>query len=463
LWYFCYRLCGVLELYNDQEQRFYTLVELDAGFADHDLRSAGRFDYYDHEGTKWLVAVSPCFPTTDAVTGATEEVLTILVFSKWSDLTSTLPALRTSITRTSDSIVFFTCILSAALLAALLLWIVWFVAWLTSPLAKMRAILQQVIVIMVEDERHRDYSDVVNDSWFNLNRNDELGHLSTVFWYMIVQLHNNNVAKRNRPLYPVNPFHIDTVLLLDTCKPRQNNPKSCSSPPLSPPSLPPPEALFAKPTDSSTAITVADFVYLFETLHPDVGCSAMSNTRNPKTVTVQVEAPQQSDNGDILQQILTSIAPVEPSSASATAVVSVDPMDKAELGSAACLPSSAVSLSPPAAAPMISIPSAGSVSAPEPATGTLSLSLPLPHRPTCSSKIFTVRTYLYLLSTVLVAALLTIIVSTVYVLQQEGTYWMEDTGDYIEATEIVNMNTVVRTKAAFIQVKRLQFLKCTLC
>jgi hypothetical protein len=386
-------------------------------------------------------------------------VLTILVFSKWSDLTSTLPALRTSITRTSDSIVFFTCILSAALLAALLLWIVWFVAWLTAPLAKMRAILQQVIVIMVEDERHRDYSDVVNDSWFNLNRNDELGHLSTVFWFMIVQLHNNNVAKRNRPLYPVNPFHIDTVLLLETCKPRQNDPKSCSSPPLSPPSLPP-EALFVKPTDSSTAITVADFVYLFETLHPDVGCSATSDTRNPKTATVQVEAPQQSDNGDILQQILASIAPGEPSSASAataataaTAVVSLDAMDKAELGSAAGLPSSAVSPNPPAVAPTISIPSASSVSAPEPATGTMSLSLPLPHRPTCSSKIFTVRTYLYLLSTVLVAALLTIIVSTVYVLQQEGTYWMEDTGDYIEATEIVNMNTVVRTKAAFIQVK----------
>jgi hypothetical protein len=288
-----------------------------------------------------------------------------------------------------------------------------------------------------------------------LNRNDELGHLSTVFWYMIVQLHNNNVTKRNRPLYPVNPFYIDTVLLLETCKPRQNDPKSCSSPPLSPSSLPL-EALFAKPTDSSTAITVADFVYLFEALHPDVGCSATSDTRNPKTATVQVEAPQQSDSGDILQQILTSIAPLEPASTSVTAVVTVDAMDKAELGSAACL-----GPNPPAVAPIISIPSASSVIAPEPATDTLSLSLP--HRPTCSSKMFTVRTYLYLLSTVLVAALLTIIVSTVYVLQQEGTYWMEDTGDYIEANEIVNMNTVVRTKAAFIQVKRLHFLYCTLC
>lgn len=384
------------------------LSDLEPGLSGVDVRQKGTFTYTDTSGVRWLVASSPCLLHTDHLTSASAPALVMLVFSRWDTATAALPVLHENISSTTDRIHLCTGVLAAAVVVLLVLLIAVFVTWLTAPLTEIRRILAQIIAIAAEDESRRDYSAIVAVSRFDLYRSDELGYLSTSFWYMVVQLHNANEAKKNRPKYPPNPFHIPLELWM------RSEVLPSSSTDLT--------SLFLSPDASNLVIPGAfmDRLTRLSRPNPALEVHAVNATAEPAARSGPVT------DGDVLGQLSAHYAAHDDGDLSGMEMGTMVPTVTTGIAANYACVGSSEALVAQDVAP-----------------------LQLPAR-TC--KIFTLKVYLYSLSALLLLGLVAVMGVAVYLLQTEGQGWMLEAGDSIESTEVLNLHAVAQIKSDFVKV-----------
>lgn len=389
------------------------------------MRKKGTFSYVDPEGVRWLVASTPCLLHTDEVTGLASFALSMLVFSQWDAATATLPQLKSNIDDTSRQIFLISGLLSAAILVGALFLVVAFVTWLTAPLAKIHHTLKQIIERAAEDEAHRDYSDIVDIAWFDLNRSDELGVLATSFWYMVVQLHNTNEARRNRPKHPSNPLYLPVEPGVGAPAPSLHGDGAATG--------------TASPAVEPALLTASRCLDRWE---------QMQTPPQPEIITTApvVPTPPVVD-GDILSQMGRSYSVV------ATADVDVelggaldDKMRTSRPPIATATPSGAPIL------PQVTTARTSQLLASTPAV----VAVAVPDTP--ARTVFTLKVYLSLLSSLIILGLLAIMGTAIYFLQQQGDGWTRETGEFIQAAEITNLRTICSAKAAFITVRVISYL-----
>lgn len=439
-----------------------------------DVSEKRTFTYSDSAGVHWLVATSPCLVNTDFETSQTTPALVMLVFSQWDSATAYLPVLRRNIDSTTDQIYFSTGIITAAVFVLMLCYVAIFVSWFTAPLTKMRQILSQVIEIAAEDENKRDYSAVVSVAWFDPKRSDELGYLATSFWYMIMQLHNSNEAKKSRPKHPANPFHLPTeVFLFGDSAPLENAAstqavvggrsavldkssatggpiRSTAASAVGPPH-PPTSAttsdlmtLFLSPT---TEQLVTPEVFL-EQLNRHIASSAVNGQQSAldgqgqqgAVVESQPAAAIVGTEGDILAQLSAQFAMPDEGGAQSLSAME---MGKISPATPTRPEDSAAMATTTGVTAYAAVSTAEQVSA-QPARVR-------------SCQVFTLKVYLYGLSFLLLASLIAIMGAAVYLLQSEGESWMYETGDSVEAAEMLNLLTITETKSDFVMVRILNF------
>ena len=442
------------DLYNTATSRFFTLSELDPALGAHNVRKQGQFSYIDATGEEWLVAATPCLDHTDHVTGATKPALVMLVFSQWAAATSTLPALRSDIDHTTRQVYQTTGIITGAVLVVMVL-VFALVSWLTAPLDKMHVILAQIVARAAEDEAHRDYSDIVQASWFDLHRSDELGFLAISFWYMVVQLHNATDAKKNRPTYPANPFHVPTTELLNRASPSVAGESVTPEGPLSEETKLELLSQQVVSPDEHQLVDAAAFLFALETRQSDLTRQVILESVSTGALVAEESTPVSlpvAVDGDILSQIR------RPKPVTAVVPVTASEIDAMELGSG---PDSAARTGGNASVGSTDCLSATAV--PHGPAAQVATALMLPE--TRTSRFFTLRVYLFALAALLITGLLAIMASTIYLLQQEGDGWTVQTADLIEDSEVLNLQTIATAKASFATVRNnhLYHLQLTFC
>jgi hypothetical protein len=378
--------------------------------------------------------VSPFLLTTDGAdssAAADTPALVMLVFSQWDMATESLPALHTNIAHTANGVYLITGILAGAILLCMVVIMYALIAWLTAPLSQIRLILTRIIAISAEEEARRDYSEIVDASWFDLKRSDELGCLATSFWYMVIQLHNSCEAKKARPKYTPNPLHTPLDRMLAVADLGESR-ASASAPPN-------PASLGA--SGVPVLLTAANFVDACELAQATPAVDpALSKVRaSPSAGNVRGAAIV---DGDVLAQLMQS---------SAYAIVDTGNGEAGILGTAADDHLSGMEMGH-----LSTVAHARIAPAPAQATSVYaavsSTVEPLPVlKRTC--KIFTLQFYLYTLSTALILGLMAIMAVAIFLLQHEGSGWMQDTSDTIEKAEILNLATVTLAKAAFVTVR----------
>jgi len=338
-----------------------------------------------------------------------------------------------------------TSTITGVVLAVVLVLVFLLVSWLTAPLDKMHAILAQIVARAADDEAHRDYSAIVQASWFDLHRSDELGFLATSFCYMVVQLHNATESKKNRPKYPANPFHVPTSELLNRASLSPAVESVMTDRPLSEESKL--ELLSQQITSPNEHHLVDAAAYLFalETRQSDltrqiilesVGAGALA-PEEPASVPLPVAV-----DGDILSQIR------RPKPVAAVVPVTALELDRMELGDGPRSAARACSYAPLASTAAPSDIAVSNGPSPQVATAVM-----LPEKRT--SRCFTLRVYLFALAALLITGLLAIMTATIYLLQQEGDGWTEQTADLIEDSEVINLQTIATAKASFATVKNI--------
>ena len=151
-----------------------------------------------------LVVCNAFFPTTISLTDS----LSILVFSKYSELESPLIALNDNIHTTTQSVTIYTIItvLGTMLLTILLVTIV--VQYITKPLEVMRHISEDVVKMITEDEENKDYTNLIQRAYNNILRNDEIGILASDYYHLILLLQDKLDVKRQLKKHIQNPFFI---------------------------------------------------------------------------------------------------------------------------------------------------------------------------------------------------------------------------------------------------------------
>lgn len=410
------------DIYNARTGAFYTLGELDPALGGRDLTRSGTFIYEDGDGVSWLVAVAPFLLSTDGATSTLSEqpALVMLVFSQWDLATASLPALHADIEHTASGVYLTTGIIAGAILLGMLVLMVALISWLTAPLSQIRLILTRIIAISAEEESRRDYREIVDASWFDLKRSDELGCLATSFWYMVIQLHNSCEAKKARPRYTPNPLHMSAECM---------------------------QAVNESASGGDPLLTIGALVVAYEAAHaapvPDPVSSKIASNSAGRVAT---EA--EIIGGDVLAQLSQSNAYALVSTHGAVTAVDIGSSLDAEGALSGMeigrLPRSATARANPV--PVVQGTAYAAVSG---TTAVEPLPPPLPPR-TC--KVFTLQFYLSALATALILGLMAIMAAAIFLLQSEGSGWMQDTTDTIEHAEIVNLATITLAKAAFITV-----------
>lgn len=409
------------------------------------MRTQRSFAYTDAAGVRWLVASSPCLVHTDHATGDTSPALMMLVFSQWDAATASLPALQDNIHSTTGQIYQLTGVLTATVFTLLVVTVCAFVVWLTEPLAKIHHILAQIIAIAAEDEAKRDYSEIVAVSWFDLHRSDELGYLATSFWYMVTMLHNANEARKSRPKYPANPFHVPVELWMpSTGVPQEHGSDTTGalhkSAAAGSPQVP---TTAATTTTTSSSSALLGSLFLFPTRESLVTPAAFLDRLNRHQATHRSEsAATQRCTAPVAAEVST-VAAVVPAAADGDVLGQLS----AELTSASTLAAMEMGLvGAPASASALA---AGSTryAAVQPVEAEAA---PAARVRTC--QVFTLKVYLYALSALLLVDLVLVMAVAVYLLQAEGQGWMTETGDSIETAEVLNMQTITLTKADFVKV-----------
>jgi hypothetical protein len=141
--------------------------------------------------------------------------LVILVFAQRALAEAPLNSLNSNINTTTNSILISTIIIIACTIAATILLCFLVIEYIAGPLEAMRRISEEIAEMSAEDEDKKDYRSVLQKAYVNVDRTDEVGLLAAEYYYIVCLLHNKNMAKRETPKYPPNPFHLGSEVNYD--------------------------------------------------------------------------------------------------------------------------------------------------------------------------------------------------------------------------------------------------------
>lgn len=195
---------------------FKTIADFDSNLATQPITSSSVFEYTDATGVKWIVSPYPFFlPGSTNNPSNSGNQLVILVFARRSLAVAALDSLNSNISTTTNNILISTIIIIACTIGATILLCFLLIEYIAGPLEAMRRISEEIAEMSAEDEDRKDYRSVLDKAYVNLNRTDEVGLLAAEYYYIVCLLHNKNMAKREAPKYPPNPFHLGTDINYD--------------------------------------------------------------------------------------------------------------------------------------------------------------------------------------------------------------------------------------------------------
>ena len=204
-------------VYNDTgEGSFKTLTEIEPAFDkyEHLLYKKRSFQFTDSDDLEWIVSAAPFFESgsenSDGETEISEYSFVVLVFIPKSEVLSSLPVLRDNIHSTTQNVFNATGLVLAIANATAFVLSILLILYITIPLVTMQDLSTKIIRVSAEDEETalKDYSQILGNNFFGSSRRDEIGVLMTDFYNAVCVLNNKTVAKRNKPKYPPNPFHV---------------------------------------------------------------------------------------------------------------------------------------------------------------------------------------------------------------------------------------------------------------
>ena len=206
-------------VFNEATQTFKTISDFDPNLANVNLLTKNSFVYSDPTGIEWIVSVVPFFETT-AYTSKNpspplSKTLAILVFADKAAAQSVLNDFNSNINTTTSKIFTATIIIIACTAGIVILLMIALIFFITAPLETMRKLSHEIMEISAEDEDKKDYGEILQKSFTNLNRTDEVGILAADYYHIVCILHNRNLEKRETPKYPPNPFFIDQYNMKD--------------------------------------------------------------------------------------------------------------------------------------------------------------------------------------------------------------------------------------------------------
>jgi hypothetical protein len=202
--------------YYPETGAFKTVADFDANLAAHNLQSKIVFEYADPEGVRWIVSTNPFFPTAQSGSPYTlTDTLSILVFAKKAEAEKNLDSLNRNIESTTTAITTSTVVIICCTVAGTILLVFLVVDYLARPLESMRRISEEIMEMAAEDEEKKDYLGVIQKAYVNLSRSDEVGILAADYYYIVCLLHNRNIAKKEVPKHPPNPFHLGNTRGID--------------------------------------------------------------------------------------------------------------------------------------------------------------------------------------------------------------------------------------------------------
>ncbi|RYG68854.1 hypothetical protein EON64_04205 [archaeon] len=172
-----------------------------------------------HGGHAHSVTDADTFNATVPVTSSSTEfgeVMGIIVFAQKSRVIKQLAPFQDNIDSSETTLesLMIPIVLGISILAMVL--VLWVVRGITVPLEKMRTVSLQVIDVMAEDVEARDFSPVINNAGFSIDRTDEVGVLACDFFNVVCVMHNKLVEKRAVPTYPSNPWYLQDDDMEDT-------------------------------------------------------------------------------------------------------------------------------------------------------------------------------------------------------------------------------------------------------
>jgi len=196
------------DIYDSKNSKFYDVSHFDANLATYNLKQKSIIEYTDASGADWIVSTTPFFNTSYKDTGTSGYTLVLLVFSQKSQAMKPLNSLQAQIDGTTSDVTTRTIITIAATAAVVLIVISFLVLYIVKPFEVMRSTSKEIIRISTEEEDLRDYSNLVDDAYFNLTRTDEVGILAADYYDIVCVLHYRNMDKKDTPKYPRNPFNL---------------------------------------------------------------------------------------------------------------------------------------------------------------------------------------------------------------------------------------------------------------
>ena len=195
---------------------FLTISDFDVNLAAKPITGSNIFQYTDPKGVTWIVSPYPFFqPGSINSPSNSGNELVILVFAQRALAEASLDSLNSNINTTTNSILMSTIIIIACTIAATILLCFLVIEYIAGPLEAMRRISEEIAEMSAEDEDKKDYRSVLQKAYVNLNRTDEVGLLAAEYYYIVCLLHNKNMAKRETPKYPLNPFHLGSDVNYD--------------------------------------------------------------------------------------------------------------------------------------------------------------------------------------------------------------------------------------------------------
>ena len=200
-------------VYDTATQSFKTIGDFDPNLANIDVSTKNVIHYTDPTGVEWIVSIVPFFQTATFTSSnpspPTVATLAVLVFANKKVAQATLNDFNDQISNTTNDIFKTTIIIIACTAIAVILFMIVLILLITAPLETMRKLSHEIMEISAEDEDKKDYGVILQKSFTNLNRTDEIGLLASDYYHVVSILHDKNLEKRETPKYPPNPFHID--------------------------------------------------------------------------------------------------------------------------------------------------------------------------------------------------------------------------------------------------------------
>ena len=450
---------------NYQTFNYTTSSYLQLSTVDPALASAFKlsssFNYTDASGSRWIVSSVPFFKSNDYKTGVSSNVLIMLVFAGASEAEAPLASLKENINSTTKAVTNNTLIIIFSICFGIMIFVFFMVRYITSPLDLMRSLSKSIIEIAAEDDENRNYSEIVNRSFFDLNRSDEVGILASQYFHIVCKLHNKNVEKKSRPKYPDNPFHLDGMgsfadfgwaKFYSAFKRRQEEIRASSN--------------LASQINGENVISVNP---VKEEEEPDVGLDVLSG--------LTAKANKMRGSPSIEGGGSVSVFAVPSNASDATSFVSSGPVGGVGVGevyrsdnyyknrgdggggrsAAASVDFSAVAVSELAATAISINNSLQEIELIAIGGGNSNIAVTeatlIPFSADKQSTRFfsSIRSYLLFLVSLLLCGLLAIMIITVVSLRNEGDSWMTKTGSDMETTQMLNLQYIAIAKASFVK------------